>query len=113
MAEQYVIDMSKARRRKRRSKRNILRFWDTRYNAFLRAGFSEEEASSGANMGMSLRDEKVKLVMKHRKALIEHYMGRHFNFSREKAVELAAKDLRTKLDDKGEDELILYYEVSP
>lgn len=113
MAEQFIIDMSRARRRKKRSRANIRKYWNTRFTAFVNAGFTEEEAIWGANIGMPLRDKKTIEILRHRRALVELYMGRHFQYTRKEAIEAASKDLRKKLDDAGEDELILYYEVSP
>ena len=111
--EEFVLDMSKARRRTGRSRRNIRYYWNSRYRTFLKAGFTEEEATWGANNGLSLRHKDVRLVIRHRKALVELYMSRHYQFSREKAILMASKDLRTKLEDAGETELNLFYEVSP
>jgi len=107
-----ILDMTKARRRKKRSKRSIRQYWDSRYRAFLSAGFTSKEASWGASNGLSLKEDRVKKLIVHRKALVALYMGSHFNYSREEAILESSKDLEAKLEAAGISELILYFEVS-
>lgn len=105
------IDFSRAPRRRKRSRRDIFRYWDTRFNAFMAAGFTELEAQWGANEGMSLRDPRVRDLMSHRRQLVAWFM-QFYGCTREHAIELASEDLASKLARAGVVEPDLYYEVS-
>ena len=112
MAEEFTLDMSKVFRRKRRSKSDSSRYWNSRYKRFLAAGFTNEEARKAANDGLSIKNKQVKQVLRHREALVDLLITYH-GLTREQAVQEASKDLKTKLDKAGEEELNLFYEVSP
>jgi len=111
LTEERPIDMTKARRRKGRSKRDIERFWNSRYNKFRDAGFTEEEASWAANEGLSPRNKNVELRVRMRKARVEFFMDA-YEMSREKAIAKASADLRSKLDDEEIEEWNIFYETS-
>lgn len=116
MPHDIVIDTSeegrshKVARARRRSKRDKMRYWKVRYNAFLKAGFTEEEAAWGANDGLSLKNPTVKKIIQHRKALIVLYI-RDYGYPRTKAIQMASKDLDAKLDKANVEEKNLYYEL--
>jgi len=112
MAEAFEIDMSKTWRRRQRSRADIRRFWDSRYNRFIKAGFTEEEATWGANEGLSLKSRRVQDLIRHREGLVK-FLIRKFNVSRADAIKQAAKDLVSKLSDANIGDLDLFYEVSP
>lgn len=108
-----TIDFSKTgRRKKRRSKRDLARFWNSRYKAFIKAGFTPEEAEAGANDGLSLRNKTVKRIIRLRKARVSFFM-KDYGWSRAAAIAEASKDLETKLENAGQTEISLYYELSP
>ena len=113
--QSVTIDFTKAQkaipRRRRRSKRDISRFWNTRYNAFIRAGFNEETATKAASDGLPLKSRKVQQLLLIRKLHIEVYMEEGNSY--EKAKELCDQDLSTKLEAAGETEWNPWYEVSP
>lgn len=111
MPPDIVLDFGAPTKRRRRSKRDINRFWNSRYNRFLKAGFSEIEAKWAADQGLSPRHKQVRLVLRHRKNLVAWYM-RH-GYTRMGAIAEAEKDLETKLEEAGEPGLNLFYEVSP
>jgi len=87
------------------------KYWKGRYNAFLKAGFSEEEASWGCRNGLSLRSKQVKKLMAHRKNQVKWRME-EFHLTWGQAVDEAAKDLEGRLDNLGED-MNLFKEISP
>jgi len=111
---EVVLDFTpkKVPRRRKRSQRDIQRYWATRYSSFIRAGFTDEEAQWGATEGLSQKSAQVRALKKHRKYAVKWYMTR-FNYTRAKAVEMAAGDLETKLQSAGITDKNLYYEVSP
>lgn len=98
-------------KRFKRRRKDTIGFWASRHRALLKAGFSEAEARWGANHGLALRNKQVQGVLRHRKALVAWFM--RYGHTREEAIEAAAKDLESKLDRIGEEELNLFYEISP
>ncbi len=112
MVNEVAIDFSKARRRKRRSKREINRYWDLRYNRFLTAGFTEREATWAADEGLSPRKKQVRDVLSHRRALVAWFMKR-YNITRGEAISRAAEELEERLDKYAVEEMNLFYETSP
>jgi len=113
MVSEVTLDFSRvAPKRRKRSKRDTARFWDVRYGAFLKSGFTDEEAKWGADNGLSLKDSQVKQIRRHRRDLVAWYMSR-YGYTRIRAIEEASHDLETKLEMVGETELNLFYEVSP
>lgn len=111
MTEEFTVDMSKGRRRKRRSKRDVERFWGSRYNTFREAGFTDEEASWAADEGLSPRNKAVELRVRMRKARVKAFQEL-YDMTREEAIEKASKDLRTKLDEEDIEEWNIFYETS-
>ena len=109
------IDFSKidilSGRKRREPKSGIEKHYRTRFAAFLAAGFSEAEATWGANHGLSLRNKQVRQVIKHRKDSVDWLIKRK-KYSWNKAVKDCAKRLRTKLNRNFIDDLNLFYEVS-
>lgn len=103
--------MTKGRRRKGRSKRDVEQFWNSRYNKFKDAGFTDEEASWAANEGLSPRNKNVNLRVRMRKARVEFFIDA-YDMTREEAIEKASKDLRSKLDDENIEEWNIFYETS-
>jgi len=114
MAEDVLLDFSprKVPKRKRRSKRDIARYWHTRYGAFLKDGFTDEEATWGANEGLSLKDSDVKDVRKRRRASVRWYMDK-YGYTRMKAIEMSSEDLEVKLQAAKVSGKNIFYEVSP
>lgn len=113
MAEpEFTIDMSKSWRKTKRSKRDIRRFWNSRYSRFTKAGFTDEEAIWAANEGLSPRHKRVRDILNHRKGVI-HLLTTYDGLTREEAIEQASKELEYRLDRANEDEPNLFYEVSP
>lgn len=108
---EVTLDFTKKEppRRKNRNKIDIARYWHTRYGAFLKDGFTDAEAKWGADNGLSLKNEQVKRVRSHRKALIKYYMGR--GKTRMGAIEMAAADLQENLERFDVKELNIFYEV--
>jgi len=98
-------------RGRKRSQRDLDRFWGSRYATFIKAGFTEKEATWAATHGLSPRSKQVRRVLRSRKDIIKFYI-RH-GFTREKAIEEAAGDLEQRLERYNVDELNLFYEVSP
>ena len=113
MAKEVSIDFtSKSNpKRRKRSQRDIDRYWNSRFNRFTKAGFTQEEASWAASKGLSPKKKQVKELIQARKAMVAYYM-RH-DFTREDAIVEASKDLESKLNRNGISELNLFYEVSP
>lgn len=107
----YLIDFSTVTRGKQRSQRDITRFWNSRFSTFVRAGFTEREATWAANNGLSPRDKQVKRILRSRMDMVAFYMrhGRTW----EEAVDECSEDLASRLDRYDIDELDLFYEVSP
>lgn len=85
--------------------------WRSRYTAFLKAGFSEEEATWGCRNGLSLKSKQVKKLMAHRKNQVKWRME-EFHLTWSQAVAEASKDLEGRLDTRGED-MNLFKEISP
>jgi len=107
-----TVEYTKATKRKRRSRSDLGRFWQVRYDRFISAGFVDKEANWAANNGLSLRDKQVKKVLKRRREHVGYYMYR-WNMSMKEAIKKCAKDLREKLDRRGIDDPNVFYEVSP
>lgn len=103
--------MSKAHRRRKRSIRDIERHWDSRFAAFTKAGFTDKEATWAANQGLSPRNKEVRKKIIARRGRVEGAME-EWGWSREKAIEKYADDLRSKLDGEGIDESNIFYETS-
>lgn len=118
MPHEIVLDMSdvhragRVARARQRNVKDVKRYWNTRYGAFLKDGFTDEEAEWGAEQGLHLKDPQVKSLRKHRRALVALYM-KDYRYTRMKAIEMAAKDLDEKLENAGVTEKNLFYEVSP
>lgn len=120
MADEVHLDMSGAGpgyapRRKRRAKGDISRYWDTRYNTFLEAGFTPAEAFWGAQHGLAVGDNQVKKVIRARKEGVAFYMRelKDRGITREEAIEMCANDLDIKLENLEITEKNIFYEVSP
>lgn len=115
MPHEIVLDMSeegkaqKITRKRAGSLRDIAKYWHTRYGAFLKDGFIDEEAKWGADNGLSLKNKTVKKVRVHRRALVKYYM-RHNN-TRMRAIELASYDLEETLQLHGITEKNIFYEL--
>lgn len=111
------IDMTRARtydsviRRRAGVAHDKSRYWKSRYNAFLKSGFTEDEAYWGCKNGLSLRSKQVIKLMAHRKNQVKWRM-KEFHLTWDEAVEESSKDFEDKLDSKGE-ELNLFKEISP
>ena len=118
MPHEIILDMSdvhragRIARARQRNVRDIRRYWHTRYGAFLKDGFTDEEAKWGADEGLHLKAPQVKAVRRHRRALVALYME-DYGYSRMKAIEKASEDLDAKLEDAGVTEKNIFYEVSP
>lgn len=97
-------------RKRERGRRDLRRYWAKRYNAFIRAGFTPEEATAGANEGLKLSDLRVQSIMEHREAHVEHYMDQ--GLRREEAILRCGEDLELKLEQLDIEGINLFYEVS-
>lgn len=86
------------------------KYWKSRYNAFLKSGFTEDEAYWGCKNGLSLRSKQVIKLMAHRKNQVKWRME-DYHLTWDEAVEESAKDLESRLESKGED-FNLFKEVS-
>ena len=98
-------------RGRKRSQRDIDRYWASRYATFIKAGFNEKEAVWAAAHGLSTKSRQVRRVLRARKDMVKFYI-RH-GFTQETAIAEAASDLEQKLERYNVDELNLFYEVSP
>lgn len=113
MAEVVLSNPSrKVPKRRKRSRGDILKYWESRYGYFLKVGFTDAEAKWGADHGLSRKNSQVKDVARHRKASISFYM-KDYGYTRMKAIELSAEDLENTLQNLGIKEKNLFYEVSP
>jgi len=112
MAESITVDFSIVTRRKRRAQADSKRYWDVRYAAYRKAGFTHKEAQWGADSNLPLRRADVKRLIKRRKENVAWLMDR-FGYSRAKAIRQSAKDLKAKLKKEAIDELNIFYEILP
>jgi nickel-dependent lactate racemase len=79
-------------------------------NYLIEVGFTEKEALWGANEPVDIESKQVQELVEKRKDIIEMYIGD--GFTREKAIELASKDLESKLNRRNIKEPNIFYEVS-
>ena len=105
------LNMSGPPRRKRRSRRDILRNWNSRFKAFSKAGFSHEEATWAANWGVSIRQKDIRKQVKMRRARVRDRIDLYGD-TREQAIRVLSRDLRSKLDEAGIDDWNIFYESS-
>lgn len=119
MAERIVVDMTKAKtyRKPRKKKASVLRdkerYWASRFAKFIESGFSDDEATWGADQGLSTRNAQVKSIMKHRKFLVFNYYIGERHMTKADAIKKAEKDRKSKLPSAEIDEDNLFYEISP
>jgi len=105
-----IIDMTNARRRKRGSKKNIQRYWSTRYNSLLKVGFNKDESAWGADNGVVLKSKRVRGIMRLRQARIELYTGPKFGMNRGQAISKACKSRMDKIQSPNTDPYNIFYE---
>ena len=98
-------------RKRRRSQREIHRYWQSRYNKFSEAGFCEKASTWAADHGVSVRSKRAKEAMSRMKELIDFYK-RH-GASAERAEEMANQDLWAKIQEAEETEWIPFFILSP
>jgi hypothetical protein len=110
-SEKIQTAYKKVIRRRARVAHEKTKYWDARYKAFIKSGFTEDEAYWGCKNGLSLGSKQVQKLMAHRKNQVKWRM-KEFGMSWEMAVEESAQDLENKLQNKGE-ELNLFKEISP
>lgn len=110
-SEKSQTAFKKVIRRRARVAHDKRKYWNSRYKAFTKAGFTSEEAEWGCNNGLSLGSKQVQMLMAHRKNQVKWRM-KEFGMTWDKAVEESAQDLETNLQNKGE-ELNLFKEISP
>jgi hypothetical protein len=107
-----IVDMTKSRvvgtgtpRRRRRSQRDINKYWNSRYAYFIKVGYTEQEASWAANKGCSPRDARIKKLVDRRKAKIEYYM-KYKHLDRDQAIRACDKDRREHMKTDAEEDNI-------
>lgn len=93
-----ALDFTNSTRRRNRSIRDIQYYWDIRYGAFLKAGFTDKESAWAADNGLLLRKAQVKDVLLRRKKNVLWYMNT-WGYTRTKAIQMCAEDLEEVLPD--------------
>jgi hypothetical protein len=111
MPEELVLDFHSEvpKRKSRATAKNKAKYWDVRYGALLKDGFTDEEAAWAANNGISLKAKGIPAVRVHRRAAVKWYMTR-YGYTRFKAIEMASKDLDNNLKEYGGEAHNIFFE---
>lgn len=71
-------------------KREVRRYWESRYKAFADAGFTNTEATIAANEGWSLQSRTIKHMLQNRARHVKYFIDA--GHTREESIQLCSAD---------------------